>query len=935
MPQQFFCPVQGCGRSFKSQRGRTYHVRSLHSNSNRVSRTPSPSVSNPAPDSPPPSPVLADEDIPPAFHDQDPAQAEGPAPAYPSKTFHPYLTGAPCDSEGNYLPAGTPPPPRPSSADRPWAPYENELQFRTADFLYRQVEMSAGNIDTLLELWASSLEKSGELGPFGSYEQMYATIDSTRHGDVPWKCFTTGWAGDILPGDATWKSAEYEVWYRDPDEVIKHMLDNPDFDGQFDYAGYVGLDKSGKRHWSDFMSGNYVYRHSTTIYDDDPTTRGAMYCPIILGSDKTTVSVATGHVEYHPLYLSIGGVHNTVRRAHRNAVIPIGFLAIPKGDRKYDNDTAFRKFKRQMYHSSIEAILQSLKPGMTTPVVRRCPDGHFRRVIYDLAAYIADYPEQVYLAGVVQNWCPKCTATQDNLDGPGGRRTEGFTDNLANVIDSKTLWDEYGIDDDITPFTVNFPRADIHEMLSADLLHQLIKGTFKDHLVQWVGDYLFIEHGEARANEILDDIDRRIAASPLFPGLRHFPHGRRFKQWTGDDSKALMKVYLPAIAGHVPAEMVQCIAAFLDACYIARRADITEKSVAELEAAIKRFHTHREIFRTTGVRPTGFSLPRQHSLIHYPHQIHEFGAPGGLCSSITESRHITAVKRPWRRSNRYEALGQMLLTNQRLDKLAASRADFENRGMLPRSRAPPPKPVLLDNDRDGPTDEYVTGNVTLARTRQRKIPRDLHGLAEHIQKPELVELTRRFLHDQTHRDGPPSSAISLDACPTITSKISVFNSAVATFYAPSDESGIRGMKRESIRSTESWRKKDPRRDCALVVEDQAKPGMKGLGVVRVLLFFSFDYRGKTYPCALVEWFKTIGSTPDKETGMWRVRPDISGRRRLTTVLHLDSFLRGAHLLPVFGSSFLPVDFHFSYSLDAFEAYYVSKYADHQMHEICF
>jgi hypothetical protein len=66
------------------------------------------------------------------------------------------------------------------------------------------------------------------------------------------------------------------------------------------------------------------------IFQDDNTTEGVLYCPIILGADKTTVSVATGHIEYHPLYMSLGNIRNTVRRAHRNAVVPIGFLAIPK-----------------------------------------------------------------------------------------------------------------------------------------------------------------------------------------------------------------------------------------------------------------------------------------------------------------------------------------------------------------------------------------------------------------------------------------------------------------------------------------------------------------------------------------------------------------------------------------------------------------------------
>ena len=33
-----------------------------------------------------------------------------------------------------------------------------------------------------------------------------------------------------------------------------------------------------------------------------------------------------------------------------------------------------------------------------------------------------------------------------------------------------------------------------------------------------------------------------IANAPPFSGLRRFPKGRGFKQWTGNDSKVLMKV---------------------------------------------------------------------------------------------------------------------------------------------------------------------------------------------------------------------------------------------------------------------------------------------------------------------------------------------------------------------------------------------------------
>jgi hypothetical protein len=77
------------------------------------------------------------------------------------------------------------------------------------------------------------------------------------------------------------------------------------------------------------------------------------------------------------------------------------------GNRAHDESPKFRAFKRQLYHASLSAVLQPLRAGMIAPVVRRCPDGHFRRVVFDLIAFIADYPEQVMLTGIVQGWCPK------------------------------------------------------------------------------------------------------------------------------------------------------------------------------------------------------------------------------------------------------------------------------------------------------------------------------------------------------------------------------------------------------------------------------------------------------------------------------------------------------------------------------------------------
>ncbi|KAG2143883.1 hypothetical protein BD769DRAFT_1661276 [Suillus cothurnatus] len=290
------------------------------------------------------------------------------------------------------------------------------------------------------------------------------------------------------------------------------MLTNTAFDGGIEYSPYHDYTSDWAWNQVDLIAKNQE-------------TYGLMFVPLIIGSDKTVVSVATGQTEYYPLYLSIGNIYNSVQCAHRRGVVLIGFLVIPKSTKEHNNDTNYRNFRHQLFQQSLAKIFESVKPFMETPDVTHFPDGHFQRTIYGLGPYIADYPEQVLLSGIVQNWCLQCLANSKDLDGgqPCLHQHEAHTELLIEQLTYKQVWQEYGIIGDL-PFTNDYPQADIHKLLSPDLLHQIIKGIFKDHLVDWVENYLNITHGACHAAEIVDDIDCRIAAVAPFTGLQHFCH---------------------------------------------------------------------------------------------------------------------------------------------------------------------------------------------------------------------------------------------------------------------------------------------------------------------------------------------------------------------------------------------------------------------------
>ena len=123
----------------------------------------------------------------------------------------------------------------------------------------------------------------------------------------------------------------------------------------------------------------------------------------------------------------------------------------------------FCSFRRNLFHASLTAILGTLHAGMTTPEVTLCPDGHYRCVVYGLGPYIADYPEQVQLAGIILGYCPRyilssplhshrshiifrCNAHCKDLDAEhAGPHSHEYTQQLIDTFDDEMLRKMYGV----------------------------------------------------------------------------------------------------------------------------------------------------------------------------------------------------------------------------------------------------------------------------------------------------------------------------------------------------------------------------------------------------------------------------------------------------------------------------------------------------------
>ena len=102
--------------------------------------------------------------------------------------------GEPCDSNGSLLGPDSPLLVAEARDVTDWTPYGSRIAFELADFIYRRNQMSAGDFNTLCELWGATLPHNVP-PPFSNYAELCQTIDKTTVGGVAWESINLSYNG--------------------------------------------------------------------------------------------------------------------------------------------------------------------------------------------------------------------------------------------------------------------------------------------------------------------------------------------------------------------------------------------------------------------------------------------------------------------------------------------------------------------------------------------------------------------------------------------------------------------------------------------------------------------------------------------------------------------------------------------------------------------
>ncbi|KAJ7369103.1 hypothetical protein DFH08DRAFT_675881, partial [Mycena albidolilacea] len=275
------------------------------------------------------------------------------------------------------------------------------------------------------------------------------------------------------------------------------------------------------------------------------------------------------------------------------------------------------------------------------------------------SAYVADFPEQCLVACCKENRCPRCLVSHLNR-GDNILHCllcdEALT--LATLDNHRNRWDTPAFEEDglhavYKPFWAALPHTDIFASFTPDLLHQLHKGVFKDHLISWCTKIVGAE-----------ELNRHFKAMNAFAGLWHFKKGiSTVSQWTGRENKQMQCVFLGMLAGAVSAKILTVVKSLINFIYYTQLQSHTARTLDAMQAALNTFHAHKQVFVDLNIWKH-FNIPKFHSLQHYVDGICHLGSANGYNTESPERLHINFAKKVYCTSNCCDYTEQMALVGK-------------------------------------------------------------------------------------------------------------------------------------------------------------------------------------------------------------------------------------------------------------------------------
>ncbi|KAI0690630.1 hypothetical protein BC835DRAFT_1280656 [Cytidiella melzeri] len=770
--------------------------------------------------------------------------------------------------------------------EKVWGSFDSEEDWELAKWLVTNV--GHAQAESFLKLGIVS----ARAGPaYTNKSKLYQAVDALPSGPG-WKCQELVQTGDLVDAEGRPLTESLELWFRDPIDCVRELLGNPMFKNLLAYAPErVYRDSQGRvRHIDETWTANWWWE-----------------------------------------------VQDARRSPSMHGTILIGYIPVGEFDCFSEQKRSLARY--QAFHAAMKVILDSMVHAGKEGIFATCADQQVRRVHPILAAYVADYPEQCLVVGCMENCCPIGQIAPQNRGSHqfcAARDQKEILDLLSShrngtlTSELRQRFDNLGLRAIHDPFWRDLPYADVFRAFTPDLLHQLHKGVFKDHLVKWCTELI---------SEI--ELDKRYMSLPTLHGLRHFKSGiSGVSQWTGHEHKEMEKMFLALIAGGVDDEVVLAVRALLDFVYFSSfQSHTTTTTLAALKASLDNFHSYKDIFIHLGARnPPHFNIPKYHMLEHYVQLILDFGSADGFNTEWSERLHIDYAKDAYRASNKHDYTVQMtrwLSRQEAVDRFTVY-LDWCKRGEyspLSATYMTTISELPLDDDEPNSTESHHKQATTQPYKVAAASPRHLQGISvadisSRLGVSQFLPALRVYLQSRNclvniyERDG-----------------FDLYKELVVHLPPVSEVSRtkLKNVVRASPAMAASGRRQAEPAQCdfaLLVFIPLIVSGAdvrSGLRIAHVRAIFNVPKHfnvGNAHPLVYLEWF-TPFHTPDTVTGLHIITR--STRRHLPygEIVEADRIVRNCYLQPKCGRV-QDVGWTSEAVKDKCRVFYVNSYIDYHM-----